>query len=145
MRIVQIIIICCLSIFILVFSGGCFSCHQIGPKNKIKEDIEGRWIGKWLCEQTGDSGKIRCHLMEREEGLYQARFDGNYWGFIPFWFTIQMDITEQDGVYHAQAEEDLGWLGGGSYAYEGTISKTDFQISYTSKRHKGTFVLERCE
>ena len=113
MRIFQISIIWGLGMIILVFSGGCCSCHQIGQKVTIKDDIEGRWVGKWHCEQTGDSGKIRCHLMELEEGLYQARFDGTYWGFFPFWITIQMAITERDGVYYTQAEEDLGWLGGG--------------------------------
>ena len=144
-QIFQRSIIGCLSMIVLVFSGGCWSCHQIGSQDTIRDDIEGRWKGKWHCEQTGHSGKIKCRLLERENGLYQARFDGTYWGFIPFWYTIQMTITEQDGVYRAQAEEDLGWLGGGIYTYEGVISKSEFQISYTSKRHKGTFVLERCE
>jgi len=145
MRTFQISVIWGLSMSVLILLGGCHSAHQRNHIDSIKDDIEGRWVGKWHCEQTGDSGKLRCHLTKQEDGRYQARFDGTYWGFLPFWYTIQMDISERDTIYYVQAKENLGWLGGGIYTYEGIINNTEFQISYTSIRHKGTFVLERYE
>ena len=127
--------------------GGCQGsacCRDLvtGP-SEAPANIEGKWVGKWYCETTGHSGKLRCRLTQVGPDKYKARYDGTYQKFIPFWYTVEMQVEQREGVSHLNAEANLGWLGGGKYLYQGTIEGDAFLTSYTSDHHNGTFELTR--
>ncbi len=129
--------ICLISILIL----GCSQTNQIEPK----DGILGQWQGKWYCEKTGHEGPLKCKLLKIEDNKYKAKYSGSYTLVvpIPFWYSVDMEITKENGQNLIQAESDLGWLGGGKYTYTGTITDDEFLVTYNSKNHNGTFELFR--
>jgi len=46
-------------------------------------------------------------------------------------------------VWQFQGDENLGWLAGGVYHYEGRVSPTNFHSTYRSKYDHGTFEMGR--
>ena len=138
-----------LSVWTLLGMAGCQGLVRCGDLTEgsgdVSSRIEGKWVGKWYCETTGHSGKLRCRLTQVGSDTYKARYDGTYQKFIPFWYTVEMQVVEREGVMHLNAEANLGLLGGGLYRYQGTIEGDAFLTTYSSEHHNGTFELRRSQ
>ena len=145
MQISRILIRSSFVLALLPFVVGCQTTTSPQAKPSVAQRIEGNWSGTWYCETTGHSGKLQCRLTHMEDNHYQAKYTGTYMSFIPFWYTVDMAIDCNSNDCHVQAEADLGWLGGGHYVYDGTITGDNFKTNYTSKHHNGTFDLQRSQ
>jgi hypothetical protein len=114
--------------------------------------IDGPWQGRWQSDAGhggGDlgpvhgGGDLRCILRAGEDGRYQARFRATFAGFLKAGYIVRLTATPQAGGLRVEGSEDLGFLAGGQYRYEGTITAEQFLCTYRSKHDHGTFRLAR--
>ena len=105
--------------------------------------VEGPWQGRWRSEAGHGGGELRCLLRLREDGRYEARFRATFWGVFKAGYTVELTATPQPIGWRVEGEEDLGWLAGGTYEYEGEITVKQFDCDYRSKHDRGTFKLGR--
>lgn len=105
------------------------------------DSIEGAWTGRWQSDAGHGGGTLRAIVTKRAEREYAARFEATFWGFLRGRYQINL-ATDEDGK-RITGEEDLGFLAGGVYDYEGTIAPDAFDVKYRSKHDHGTFTLTR--
>jgi len=105
--------------------------------------IEGRWKGHWLSAKNGHNGNLRCLIASDTDGAYSARFRATYAKILRFSYTIPLNVTRSDEVWHFRSEADLGKMAGGVYQYEGTATATHFHSTYSSKYDHGDFEMSR--
>lgn len=107
------------------------------------DSIEGRWEGHWLSAKNGHNGNLRCLITKEAEGPYAARFRASYLKVLRFSYTVPLEVTRSNDVWHFQGEADLGKIGGGIYRYVGTTTTTHFHSTYDSKYDHGDFEMSR--
>jgi hypothetical protein len=103
----------------------------------------GRWQGHWSSESNGHRGKLRCLVDSAGSNRFSARFRAIYAGFIPYEHTIVLTGVDRNGLWRFEGEEDLGWLAGGVYRFDGEASPDRFFTRYTSASERGVFELRR--
>lgn len=109
----------------------------------IPGGVDGRWDGRWSSDASGHDGALRCIVSTDEAGATTARYRATYAGILSYEYSVPM-VIERDGALHRfAAEADLGWLAGGVYEYEGTISGDAFHATYSCSRDHGTFEMQR--
>jgi hypothetical protein len=131
--------------------GGCAyeSRWNAAGKEPVPADqITGRWEGTWKSDANGHSGGLRCIVTRAEDGNYLADFKATYGWVFTFGYQMKMNVKAADGttrhsVVYFTGEEDLGWLAGGKYQYDGRAGPTEFFCNYKSKDDRGTFQLVR--
>jgi hypothetical protein len=135
---------------VLLLCGGCsFSraWNQAGRTPPPADSIEGRWEGRWLSEHNGHTGRLRCVLTRSGDrtstNTYTAHFRATYWKIFWYSYKAEFPFEPREGVWHFQGDENLGWLAGGIYHYEGRVSPTNFHSTYRSKYDHGTFEMCR--
>ena len=133
---------------LLVLCGGCgFSraWSKAGRTLPPSDSIEGRWEGRWLSDVNGHTGRLRGVLTRSAENTntYTAHFRATYWKIFRYSYKAEFPFEPQDGVWHFRGDENLGWLAGGVYHYEGAVSPTNFHSTYRSKYDHGTFEMSR--
>ena len=106
-------------------------------------DIQGRWEGTWLSQTKGHHGSLRCLLTRETDYQYEARFHATYWKVFRFGYAVQLIATPADGAYQFRGDADLGWLAGGTYHYEGTVTPTNFFSTYRAAGDHGIFQMHR--
>lgn len=110
--------------------------------------IAGRWAGTWRSDANGHAGGLRCIVTPIDGQTFKADFKATYGWLFTFTYQAVMRVKATDGatrpghVYFA-GEQDLGWLAGGTYAYDGKAGTTEFFCAYRSKGDHGTFQLVR--
>jgi len=131
---------------LLLFCGGCSfnrAWNQAG-RNPTPDSIEGRWEGRWLSDVNGHTGRLRCVL--RRSGptnTYTAYFRATYWKILRYSYQADFPFEPRDGAWDFKGDENLGWLAGGRYHYEGHVSPTNFHSTYRCKYDHGTFEMSR--
>ncbi len=111
--------------------------------------LSGRWKGTWRSNSNGHHGELRCIITEDESGSLRARYRARYGWFFTFEYDMPMTAERIAGTekrseaYRFSASADLGWLAGGVYAYEGTVTGDVFHSTYTSSGDHGTFEMRR--
>jgi hypothetical protein len=132
---------------LLLLLCGCSSFNRewgkAGPSPAQPDSIEGRWEGRWLSDANGHNGKLRCLLSRKPDGDYDARFRATYLKILHFSYTVPLKVQQRDDVWHFQGREDLGWLAGGVYQYDGTATATNFYSTYRSRYDHGDFEMSR--
>ena len=134
----------------LLLSGGCYEARwsAAGKQPTPANGIEGRWVGTWRSEPTGHSGGLRCIVSEVTPQSFKADFKASYAWIFTFTYEMTMRIKAADAatrpghVYFA-GEQDLGWLAGGQYTYDGKVGPTEFFCGYRSENDHGTFQMTR--
>ena len=113
-------------------------------------DLAGRWTGTWKSERTNHSGKLRAIITPVDDVTYRADFDATYMGILRFGYSMNLAAQPADGTTSAGAgairftgQENLGWLAGGLYRYEGTADGRSFDCAYQSKNDHGRFRMSR--
>jgi len=115
---------------------------QASPKTN---DLQGRWEGTWLSQTKGHHGSLRCLLTRETDYQYEARFHATYWKAFRFGYTVQLIVTPSEAAYQCRGDADLGWLAGGTYHYEGTVTPTNFFSTYRAAGDHGIFQMHRPE
>jgi hypothetical protein len=107
------------------------------------DEITGAWEGSWVSEVNQHHGRLRALLTKDEAGIYQARFQATFLRVLSAGYTVPLQAARQDGEFQLEGEQDLGWLSGGVYRYDGKASPTNFFCTYRSKKDHGTFRMTR--
>ena len=136
-----------LGVIAIVLLCGCSSFNRewkaTGKSPPPTNSITGRWEGRWLSDQNGHNGALRCLITESSEGSYQAYFRATYLKVARFSYKVPLTVTSSNDVWHFTGEEDLGVLAGGVYHYAGSASVTNFTSTYSSKYDHGVFQMTR--
>jgi hypothetical protein len=130
----------------MVLMFGCSNFNREWDKAAAQqpEGVEGAWVGRWQSEAGHGGGNLKCLLTRRSDGQYDSRFYATYWGFMRFHMPVVLKGTPGVGTkMDVSGSEDLGWLRGGVYEYEGTVTPADFSCTYRSKHDQGTFIMKR--
>jgi hypothetical protein len=107
------------------------------------DKLAGRWEGTWQSERSNHSGKLRAIITPVNETTYRADFSATYLGLMRFGYSMNLAAQTEGDVIRFQGEEDLGWLAGGVYRYDGATDGQAFDCTYTSKGDDGTFRMTR--
>ena len=130
----------------LVFASGC-SFHRAWTRAAATPapvaDITGRWEGTWVSDVNQHHGRLRCVLSRDAAGAYQARFHATFLRVLSASYSVPLLVTSSDGGFKLQGEQDLGWLAGGVFNYDGTANPTNFFCTYRSQSDHGTFQMTR--
>jgi hypothetical protein len=110
------------------------------------EGVEARWEGDWRSDFNGHSGGLRCITSETDDGRLLVWFHSTYAGIFTFQYKTLFTITETDDRVDFVGEQDLGWLAGGLYQYEGTVEGDCFRATYRAENDDhGVFEMKRVE
>lgn len=131
----------------------CTGCYQArwsaaGRQPTPAGGIDGRWTGTWRSTASGHSGGLRCIVSEVTPHTFKADFQASYAWLFTFSYQATMRIKAADpatrpGYAYFAGEQNLGWLAGGLYTYDGKVGTTEFFCDYRSKDDRGTFQMTR--
>jgi hypothetical protein len=131
----------------LLLATGCTTFNHDWAKTANRpaptNELSGRWEGTWRSEVNGHNGKLRCVVTQKKDGTYKARFHAIYQKVLGFGYTVQLSVTETNGVFQFSGQANLGWWAGGVYDYEGRAREMHFFSTYRCKYDHGTFQLTR--
>jgi hypothetical protein len=123
---------------------GCSSFNRewaAAPVSRV--DIQGRWDGRWTSYKDGHTGSLKCVVTETSDQRYRAHFAAVYWKLFHFDYVAELKGTPEGTGIHLTGEENLGWLAGGVYSYDGHADSAEFNCNYASKYDNGKFILRR--
>jgi hypothetical protein len=125
---------------------GCSSYNsefkQLAVAPTPPDTIEGAWEGQWQSNAGHGGDRLRAILTKNGPDTYFARFRAKYWGLFEADQETLLRVTGTNPV-RATGESDLGYLKGGTYRYEATITPEKFDATYKSTEDHGVFVMER--
>ena len=138
---------------LLVGATGCSSFNrewrEAGNKPAPASSLAGRWEGRWQSEANGHNDQLRAIITTADTNHHDVKFDAAFKHWLTLFITIHADYTVRmessaatNGVTF-RGSEDLGWLSGGVYTYEGRADGTNFFSTYKSKYDWGTFEMKR--
>lgn len=108
-----------------------------------RDAITGRWSGTWQSEANDHAGDLRAIITRKDDGNYLARYHATYAGFLTFETEANLTGRRTGDRVELEGEEDLGWLAGGVYQYQGHATPTEFFSTYESKHDHGTYRMTR--
>jgi hypothetical protein len=153
----------------LVAAGGCSTFSRdfdaaVAGSNALEGGggaaaaITGPWQGEWHSKH-GHHGRLRAILsVSALSGLpsspggqkphppteYVARFEAKFWGiFTAHYDVVLRVVSHSDPAVKLAGDQDLGWLAGGKYHYEATVTAGEFDATYDSRLDAGEFHLRR--
>ena len=130
-----------------LLSSGCSSFHskwKTAVRQPIPaQDMAGPWEGRWVSAKNGHTGRLRCVMTQASPNLYQAHFHATFWKVLRAAYEVPFAATNTAGRFQFSGESNLGKLGGGRYAYEGTATPSNFDAAYQSKYDHGRFEMAR--
>jgi hypothetical protein len=146
---------CSLAVTVLILGiTGCSTFPQdfqrlaAAPKKSPDAlSIEGPWQGEWRSN-SGHNGQLRCLLARQSASpdSYHARFEAKFWGIFTAHYDTALRVKAGGSdplTTHLAGDHDLGWLAGGVYHYEATVTPTQFDATYKSKADQGVFHMRR--
>jgi len=86
----------------------------------------GCWEGRWQSDVNQHSGKLRCVLVPQSATNCVAHFHATYWKIFRASYSVSLAVAMTEDGWSFRGEEDLGWLAGGTYRYDGQVSATNF-------------------
>jgi len=106
------------------------------------QDVSGQWSGRWHSGANNHSGKIGATFCQTDSGTMQAKFCGTFAKVIPFRYQTNLSITsQQPGLTVMSGSRRLPL--GGEFNYYITMTDQCFHGTFTSKRNRGTFMMQR--
>ena len=128
---------------------GCSSFNrawrEAGKQPAPTPGLTGRWEGRWYSDANGHNDKLRAIITAVDTNHYDVKFHAIYKKVITihFGYTVRMETKPSTNGVAFRGSEDLGFLAGGLYTYEGRADGTNFFSSYKSKYDWGTFEMKR--
>lgn len=126
---------------------GCSSGFESEYKQSLAnvqhyDTVEGPWEGRWQSQAGHGGDKLRAILTKNGPDTYIAKFHAGYWGLFEADQETLLRVSGTNPV-HATGESDLGYLKGGTYRYEATITTEKFDATYKSTEDHGVFEMAR--
>ena len=106
------------------------------------DSIEGAWEGKWESKGGHGGGDLKAVVTRGAEDIYFVHFRASYWGMFQTDQEVNFRTTSTDPI-KATGTADLGYLKGGVYRYEATITPQRFEATYVAEADRGEFNLAR--
>lgn len=144
------------TLILILCTTGCYECRWSAAGKAITpaDSIAGRWSGTWQSDANGHDGGLRCIISDVTADTFKADFKASYGWLFTFTYTATMRITGRapcpdtqpaiDPMYvYFKGAQDLGWLAGGMYHYDGKVGPTAFFCNYKSGSDHGRFQLTR--
>lgn len=137
---------------LLPLLAGCYESRWSAAGKQPVPDgsIAGRWQGTWKSEASGHNGGLRCIISEVTPSSFKADFKASYAWIFTFTYTATMQVTggttaptSGPAYVYFKGEQDLGWLAGGVYQYDGKVGPSMFFCSYKTDSDHGVFQLSR--
>lgn len=136
---------------LLPLAGGCAfdrKWNRMGSEPSAKADtgLAGRWVGTWTSERSNHKGKLRAIITPVNEITYRADFNATYLGILRFGYSMNLTARPEEGSAGATrftGQENLGWIAGGLYQYEGVTDGQTFECTYQAKSDHGRFRMTR--
>jgi hypothetical protein len=114
------------------------------PAASSAADLSGSWSGYWESDSTGHRGPLRCTLTKVDQDSYRADFSGRFFKIIPFRYSLELDVVQEEGdTVNLAGQHRLGRRLGDFY-YDAEATSQDFVATYSSCKDDGRFVLSRC-
>lgn len=111
---------------------------------KAPADLSGYWSGTWLSHTNGHDGPISACLRKIDDNQYSVHFSGRFWGLFPFEYDMTLTVVERtESALTLSGAKNLGLLFG-TFSYTATVTDTEFNASYCSRRDNGVFNMTRC-
>lgn len=105
-------------------------------------DVSGRWSGYWVSDTNGHTGPLHARFTPKGDDAYRVTYRGRFAKVIPFRYATTMDVIgRDDGVVVLSAERSLGPFG--TFRTTATVTGTNFDATFTSRRDSGRFVLQK--
>jgi len=128
---------------------GCSSFNrewrEAGQAPAPPDSITGRWEGRWISHGNGHIGALRRVIKPETNSISPAHFRATYLKMARFGYSVPLEVSNSNGLWHFQGQEDLGAVAGGVYRYEGFAKAKNFEAIYTSKHDHGVFQMQRAE
>lgn len=128
-------------------AAGCSSFHrkwrEAANLNPTGTGMSGRWEGQWKSSANGHSGRLRCLISQRGEGLYESNYQAKFWKLFTFHYSVPLRTDQLQAPFKFSGEANLGWWAGGHYQYEGIVDSNTFNATYSSKADRGVFKMSR--
>lgn len=133
---------------LLVLMAGCSTFeadwrHAVLQAPAKSGSPEGVWQGTWLSHKNGHTGELRCIVTQKSPDQFEYRFKATYWKLFRYSYIANLSTTCQEDRCLFKGEEDLGFLAGGIYHYDGGITATNFNATYSCKFDNGVFQMTR--
>ena len=109
------------------------------------DEITGAWEGRWLSDKNGHTGRLRAVVRKSGPEEYDAHFHAVFWKIFRAAYHVPLQVDEDNGLFILSGKEDLGFLSGGTYTYQGEATPVQFFSTYKSKYDHGTFQMARPE
>ncbi len=132
---------------------GCSSFNREWKTTVVRavkaHDIAGRWEGRWHSDANGHNDRLRALITAVETNHFDVKFHAAYKHWmtlfltVHFGYTVRMEAMPDGSGLKFYGSEDLGFLAGGIYTYEGRADGTNFFSTYKSKYDWGTFEMKR--
>lgn len=136
------------ALLLLSLLSGCTSFERDWRHARLQPPAQpgtlaGPWQGTWLSEVNGHTGELRCLVTEKQPAEYEFRFKATYWKIFRYSYLVTLPVAYDAAGYSFKGQENLGWLAGGVYHYDGRIAGTNLNATYSCKFDHGTFKLSR--
>jgi hypothetical protein len=115
------------------------------PTTGAARNIEGRWLGEWVSDETGHSGELKCLLSRVRPNELEAKFLATFRGFFRVGYGACLGAEEMREGFRLRGQSDLGSLAGGIYYYEGEVTPGEFKCTYRGEYDQGIFRLKRLD
>jgi hypothetical protein len=107
--------------------------------------LVGQWSGTWSSTTNGMKGALTCTVKQSADGTYTAAFKAIFGGLFTHKSTVALNVDASTDPWTFKGKEDLGFMAGGVYTYEGRSDGKEFTSTYDSTFDKGTFKMNRAE
>ncbi|MEM8952838.1 MAG: hypothetical protein AAGD22_01680 [Verrucomicrobiota bacterium] len=143
---IRIFLLACVGIllpFLPACTGPKFAAEWQNALAQPPNDIEGAWEGRWISNNSGHQGDLRCLVKKSPDGPNE--YDFNYWaswaGIFSGTFPVTYEVLPDRGGYSVQGESNLAPFG--VFQHRGHISEERFHATYSSGTDSGTFEMAR--
>lgn len=107
------------------------------------DSVLGPWEGSWLSEPSGHRGALRCVVRDVGDGGMDAAFHAVYWKVLWMTYAPTLECAPIEGGWELGGSWDLPGPFGGEFAYEGTVTPSEFRARYRAAGDHGIFEMHR--
>jgi hypothetical protein len=133
------------AIFLTMAAAGCSTFERDFDAARAKggpDTVEGAWEGRWQSQNGHGGDRLRAVVTRTAPDTLHARFRSQFWGLFAAEDAVDLKVTGTSPI-RAAGDADLGFLKGGVYQYDATLTATTFGATYKSKYDHGEFKLTR--
>jgi len=135
---------------LLIAATGCSNFDAMYNKGlaqgaPVAGSVEGVWDGTWQSQAGHGNDRLRAIVTKTGPETYHVWFRAHFWGIFQANQEVDLKASSVPGAAEIKAagEQDLGWLYGGVYQYQATLTPVKMDATYKSKFDHGEFHLGR--